>query len=263
MDGYDYQPGKALPLSPRTVLPPSPPSASPPKIESPRASLDGLGYDDGDSSPRQRRVADGLNVLMTEANALKRLALFYDEDPAAQAQFSKAVETIAWSQAAGSKLVVTGVGKSGHIGRKLVSTFQSLGVPAVFLHPTEALHGDLGLVGRGDTLMFVSFSGKTPELLLLLPHLPASMRVVVLTSHTRRDACELLGARPGGVLLPAPIPEPETCSFGVAAPTTSTTVALALGDALAIATAKELHRDDVPSVFARHHPGGSIGASLK
>ena len=257
-----YEPDGPPLLRPRALLPPSPPSESPPKIASPRASLDGLDYD-VDDSPRQRRVADGLNVLMTEASALKSLAVFYEEDEGAQGQFSEAVETIAWSLNAGSKLVITGVGKSGHIGRKLVSTFQSLGAPAVFLHPTEALHGDLGLVGRNDTLMFISFSGKTAELLQLVPHLPSSLRMVVLTSHTRREACELLRRRPGGgILLPAPIPESETRSFGVAAPTTSTTMALALGDALAIATAKELHAD-VSSVFARHHPGGSIGASLK
>lgn len=193
---------------------------------------------------------------------MQSLAILYEKDQCAQGQFNKAVEAIAWPWHSGSKLVITGVGKSGYIGRKMVSTVQSLGVPAVFLHPTEALHGDLGLVGHHDTLMFISFSGKTAELVQLLPHLHKSLRVIVLTSHTQRETCELLRQRPDGILLPAPIPELETLSVGVAAPTTSTTLALALGDALAVATAKELH-SDVSSVFARNHPGGSIGALLR
>lgn len=245
--------------------PPSPPSDSPPRAGTPTHSslVDGPDAADVvDGTLTKRRVADGLHVLSAEADALRSLAVFYEDNAGAQERFARAVETIAWSRRTGSKLVITGVGKSGHIGRKLVSTFQSLGIPAVFLHPTEALHGDLGLVGHSDSLVIISFSGKTSELLQLLPHLHRSIRVIVLTSHVRPEACELLLRRPDGVLLSAPIPEPEIVSVGVAAPTTSTTVALALGDALAIATAKELHAD-VPTVFARNHPGGSIGESLK
>jgi D-arabinose 5-phosphate isomerase GutQ len=271
----DYGWAEAIPVKTSAVLvlngkkhqsdpPPSPPSDSPLKAGTPtRSSLvDGLNAADVDATPTKRRVADGLHVLNTEADALRSLAAFYEDDVGAQDRFARAVETIAWSRRTGSKLVITGVGKSGHIGRKLVSTFQSLGIPSVFLHPTEALHGDLGLVGHNDSLVIISFSGKTSELLQLLPHLHRSIRMIVLTSHVRPEACELLLRKPDGVLLSAPIPETETVSLGVAAPTTSTTVALALGDALAIATAKELHAD-VPTVFARNHPGGSIGESLK
>lgn len=206
-----------------------------------------------------RRLTRGLHVLATEAAALADLARLYQEDAAARDGFDRAVQLIARRSAAGGKLVVIGVGKSGHIGRKMVATLQSLAIRAAFLHPTEALHGDLGIVGPRDTLLFITFSGKTQELLLLLPHLAEALPAIVLTSHTRAEACELIRRRPGAVLVPAPIPEAEKTSFGVSAPSTSTTAALALCDALAMTAASELH-DNVPAEFARNHPGGAIGA---
>jgi D-arabinose 5-phosphate isomerase GutQ len=214
------------------------------------------------------RVLDGVHVLRTQAEALARLAALFETHPESQYAFSEAVGAIVGASSpqrhtggGRGKLVICGVGKSGHIGKKLVATFQSLGIPAAFLHPTEALHGDLGLVGAHDAFLFVTFSGKTPELLLLLPHLPASVRVIVLTARTEPGSCELLRRRPDGILLPAPVHVTEVESFGVAAPTTSTTVALAVGDALAVAVGRELH-SDMSAVFARNHPGGSIGADL-
>lgn len=113
-----------------------------------------------------------------------------------------------------------------------------------------------------DVLLLITFSGNTPELLSLLPHLPNRLPLIALTSHTSYHTSELTRARPGAILLPAPIPEPETESFGVSAPTTSTTVALALGDALAIACARQIYNHDgnMPAdVFKRNHPGGAIG----
>ncbi|PHH85413.1 hypothetical protein CDD83_454 [Cordyceps sp. RAO-2017] len=209
----------------------------------------------------ERRLSCGIHVLKTEAAALASLATLYEADLAARRAFDRAVQVVARQGGArGGKLVVVGVGKSGHIGKKLVATLQSLAVRSVFLHPTEALHGDLGVVGPDDTLLFITHSGKTPELLLLLPHLDEALPVIVLTSHTRPDACELTRRRPDAVLLPAPIPEPEKASFGVSAPTTSTTATLALCDALAMAVAAELHQN-VPAEFARNHPGGAIGAA--
>ncbi|OAA33819.1 sugar isomerase, KpsF/GutQ [Moelleriella libera RCEF 2490] len=212
------------------------------------------------SSPSESRLRHGLHVLNTEAAALANLTRLYETDPIARDGFDKAVEILKRQGLAGGKLVVVGVGKSGHIGKKLVATMQSLDIRAVFLHPTEALHGDLGVIDTNDTLMFITYSGKTQELMLLLPHLNESLPTILLTSHIRHETCELIRRRPNTVLLPAPIPESETTSFGVPAPSTSTTVALALGDALAITAANEMHHN-VAAAFARNHPGGAIGAA--
>lgn len=249
------------------ILPLCPPTPS----ESPAASLyesidpldlTGAKTLDHEEQLRRKRVADGVHVLNTQADALQSLVALYESHGAAQHGFHRAVEAIVSRRHQHGKLIICGVGKSGYIGRKLVASFQSLGVFAAFLHPTEALHGDLGYVGAHDTFMFITFSGKTSELLAVVSHLPDAIQVIVLTAHLRSEECELLRHRPNGILLPAPVHMTEVESFGVAAPTTSTTTALAVGDALAIAVAKELH-PDIAAVFARNHPGGAIGAALK
>jgi hypothetical protein len=117
-----------------------------------------------------------------------------------------------------------------------------------------------------DTLLLISFSGRTPELLLLLPHIPSTVPVIAITSHMHPDTCPILSFHSSdmGILLPAPIHEDEESSLGVRAPTSSTTVALALGDALAIATARRLHNTPgrgPAEVFKGFHPGGAIGAA--
>ncbi|RYP72901.1 hypothetical protein DL771_003939 [Monosporascus sp. 5C6A] len=263
-----------LPKRP-SAPPPSPPSPLTPSAEGPSIPIEKLCFDDtkpltSDDNGNNRalasqRLSTAIHVLNTEATSLRNLVRLYETDRVAGAGFNSAVQAVTrqGTQGERGKLVLTGVGKSGHIAKKLVATFNSLGVRADFLHPTEALHGDLGMVGPGDTVMFITFSGQTPELLALLPHIDPALPTIVLTSHRRPDDCELVRRRPDMVLLPAPIHEPEAVSFGVAAPTTSTTAALAVGDALAVATAQELHTGSVPSVFARNHPGGAIGAALK
>lgn len=213
-----------------------------------------------DTIAMERRLRQGMHVLNTEASALANLSTLYETNSTARKGFDQAVQTIARRGLSGGKLVMVGVGKSGHIAKKLVATMQSLDIRAVFLHPTEALHGDLGIIDPRDTLMFITYSGKTQELMLLLPHLDEVLPTILLTSHIRRDTCELIKQRPKTILLPAPILESEATSFGVSAPTCSTTVALALGDALAITAAKEMHRD-VAATFAKNHPGGAIGAA--
>lgn len=118
------------------------------------------------------------------------------------------------------------------------------------------------LLKQKDVLLLITFSGNTPELLSLLPHLPSHLPLIALTSHTSYHTSQLTRGRPGAILLPAPIPESETESFGISAPTTSTTVALALGDALAVACARQINNRDgnMPAdVFRRNHPGGAIG----
>ncbi|KAJ5453026.1 Sugar isomerase (SIS) [Penicillium cf. griseofulvum] len=212
-------------------------------------------------------VVTAIHVISTERAALAHLEHIYQTDARAQHDLARAVDQIARSVHEGGKLVVCGVGKSGKVGRKIEATMNSLGVYSAFLHPTEALHGDLGLVRPNDTILLISFSGRSPELLSLLPHIPATVPVIALTSHTHPATCPLLalhGPAGMGILLPAPIHEDEEASFGVSAPTSSTTVALSLGDALAIATARKLHTATGKSpaeVFRGFHPGGAIGAA--
>ncbi|KGO74527.1 Sugar isomerase (SIS) [Penicillium italicum] len=212
-------------------------------------------------------VVTAIHVISTERAALAHLEHIYQTDARAQHDLARAVDQIARSVREGGKLVVCGVGKSGKVGRKIEATMNSLGVYSAFLHPTEALHGDLGLVRPNDTVLLISFSGRSPELLSLLPHLPATVPVIALTSHAHPALCPLLslhGPSGMGILLPAPIHEDEESSFGVRAPTSSTTVALSLGDALAIATARKLHTATGKSpaeVFRAFHPGGAIGAA--
>ncbi|KAI1112668.1 SIS domain-containing protein [Nemania sp. NC0429] len=260
-----------LGLAPRpSVPPPSPPSPLTPTDAGSSTPIEHLCLDsvgtptnvEEASSVARRRVAGAIHVLNTEATALRSLTQLYKTDTTAAEGFNAAVDAIVQQCGEKGKLVVTGVGKSGHIGKKLVATFNSLGLHSTFLHPTEALHGDLGKVGKHDAMLFITFSGKTSELLALLPHLDPALPTIVLTAHAQPADCELIRRRPGAILLPAPIHESETLSFGISAPTTSTTVALALGDALAVVVSQELHAS-VSSVFARNHPGGAIGATLR
>jgi len=209
-----------------------------------------------------QRISRAVHVLSTEATALSQLTRLYETDLIAQEGLSASVETIKNSIGVKGKLVVSGVGKSGHIAKKMVATMNSLKIHATYLHPTEAVHGDLGKIGQNDTILLITFSGKTPELQQLLPYLDQSLPVIIMTSHTNPSTCELIRQRPGSILLPAPIHESEVISFGVSAPTTSTTMAIAMGDALSIVIAQEIH-PSVAAVFSQNHPGGAIGAAFK
>ena len=208
-----------------------------------------------------QRLSNAVHVLGTEATALSCLTRLYETDPIARGGFNSAVEAIT-NHGDRGKLVICGVGKSGHIAKKLVATMNSLKIHATYLHPTEALHGDLGKVGKYDTILLITFSGKTPELLSLIPHFDPSLPLIVLTSHTHPSTCEIARRRPDTILLPAPIHRSETDSFGFSAPTTSTTMAIALGDALAVVISGELH-SSVAAVFSKNHPGGAIGAAYR
>ena len=152
------------------------------------------------------------------------------------------------------RVIVAGVGKSGLIARKIAATLTSTGTPATFLHPADSVHGDLGIVGPDDIAILISKSGESDELLALLEHLKRmGVRTIAMTGE-RGSAL----ARHADVILDASVAE-EACPHDLA-PTTSTTVALALGDALAVALLEEkgFQRED----FARLHPGGSIGRRL-
>lgn len=190
-------------------------------------------------------VARGRDVLAQEAAAIQALAGRLD------GHFADAVALLATRP---GRIVVSGVGKSGAIARKIAATLTSTGTPATFLHPVDSVHGDLGIVGRGDAAILLSKSGETDELMPLLAHLKRlGVPVVALVGDTGSTL-----ARQADVALDAAV-DGEACPFDLA-PTTSTTVALALGDALAIALleTKGFQADD----FARLHPGGALGRRL-
>jgi arabinose-5-phosphate isomerase len=156
--------------------------------------------------------------------------------------------------AAKGRVIVSGMGKSGHIARKIAATFASTGTPAQFVHPAEASHGDLGMVMRGDVLLVLSNSGETPELDHIIAH---SRRFdIPLIGIAGREGSTLLRQSDVAILLPD---APEACDQGIV-PTTSTTMTLALGDALAVALME--HRDFTPEHFRIFHPGGKLGARL-
>jgi arabinose-5-phosphate isomerase len=152
------------------------------------------------------------------------------------------------------RVVVTGMGKSGHIAGKIAATLASTGTPAFFLHPAEAGHGDLGMITRSDVLLALSNSGETPELVLLLPHLKR-LAVPLIVMSGKRDSTL---SRAANVTLDIAVAE-EACPLNLA-PTASTTAMLAMGDALAVAAleARGFTRAD----FARSHPGGTLGRRL-
>ena len=152
------------------------------------------------------------------------------------------------------KLIITGVGKSGLVGTKIAATFASTGTSSFFLHPTEALHGDLGMIGEGDTILAISSSGESEELIKILPHIKRfNIPLIGLTG----DANSSLGVA-SDTILDISV-EKEACPLGIA-PTSSTTLTMAMGDALAIALMKK--RKFKKEDFASFHPGGSLGKRL-
>ena len=168
--------------------------------------------------------------------------------------FITAIEWILEAMGNGGKVIVTGVGKNFHIGQKMVATFNSTGTPAALLHPIEAMHGDFGLVGDKDLVLALSYSGGSDELIALLPALKRrGLKIIGMTG----DDTSPLGVQ-SDLILPITV-DKEACPFGMA-PTTSTTVTLALGDALAIVLleARGFKKED----YAKLHPGGAIGRTL-
>jgi arabinose-5-phosphate isomerase len=152
------------------------------------------------------------------------------------------------------RVVVTGMGKSGHIGAKIAATLASTGTPAFFLHPAEASHGDIGMITLEDVLLAISNSGETAELVTILPAIKRlGVAMIVMTGRTRSTL-----AKAASVVLDVSVPE-EACPHNLA-PTASTTATLAMGDALAVAVLEA--RGFTEEDFARSHPGGSLGRRL-
>src|SRR5438094_3346876 len=184
-------------------------------------------------------------VLRAEAVAIEQLCARIDGD------FSRAVDRIL---ACSGRVVVTGMGKPGFIAQKISATFASTGTPSLYLHPAEALHGDLGRLVPGDLVLALSNSGETDELLRLLPAIRRlGAPIVAMTSGTRNS----LADRADVVLEIGPVP--EACPLGLA-PTASTVALLAIGDALAMAV--QHRRGFSPEQFASLHPGGALGRQL-
>jgi len=191
-------------------------------------------------------------LVRIEARALLELAIRLDGPM--QAAFERAAELLLETAARRNKTVLVGIGKSGIIARKIAATMRSTGTPAQFLHPAEALHGDLGMIAVGDTLLALSYSGETEELVTLLPALRRLGNPVVAIC----GAAESTLARASAVVLDASVTA-EACALNLA-PTASTTVMLALGDALALEVSRRsgFQAED----FAELHPGGRLGRRL-
>jgi len=192
-----------------------------------------------------RALALARQVMATEARAITALAERLGPP------FIAAVELILNCR---GRVVVSGIGKSGHVGRKLAATLASTGTPAFFVHPAEASHGDLGMITPDDIVVMLSNSGETDELVSLTPHLKREgARLISITGNEQSSL-----AQAADVHLDAAV-DTEACPLGLA-PTASTTAALALGDALALTLldARGFSAED----FARSHPGGSLGRRL-
>jgi len=191
-------------------------------------------------------IAVGQRVLNTEAQALSALSAALDES------FVRAVEALFDAK---GRVVCTGIGKSGHVARKIAATLASTGSPAMFVHAAEASHGDLGMIGQGDVVLALSKSGEARELSDTLAYAKRfSIPIIAVTAV----ADSQLG-RAGDILLL--LPDAPEATAEVSAPTTSTTLQMALGDALAVALLER--RGFTASDFRVFHPGGKLGAMLR
>lgn len=185
------------------------------------------------------------NVLELEGNELIAHSLEISSE------FEKALNLL---YSCKGKVIVTGIGKSGHIGAKIAATLASTGTPAFFIHPTEAMHGDLGMLQTNDIVLAISYSGETNELIEILPHIKRYGNKII--SMTKSEISTLAKFSDAFISINT---SKEACDI-VAAPTTSTTLTLALGDALAICLMKM--RNFKANDFANFHPGGSLGKKL-
>ena len=187
----------------------------------------------------------GRQALLTEAQAVSALV------PRLDRSFALACRLCLDCK---GRVIVTGMGKSGHIASKIAATLSSTGSPAFFLHPAEASHGDIGVITRQDVVLAISNSGETAEIVILVPHI-RRLGVALITMTGNADSTL---ARAATVNLDVSVPA-EACPLNLA-PTASTTATLAMGDAIAVALLK--HRGFTEEDFARSHPGGSLGRRL-
>ena len=194
-------------------------------------------------------------VLHLESQAIEQTALNFETNPALSQSVEKALSLMLKCTQAGGKVIVLGIGKSGKIGAKIAATLSSTGTPSLYVHPTEALHGDLGIVQESDVAIAISYTGNTEELVTLLPFF--ERRKVQVIGMGGNSASKL--AQKCSIWIDVSVTE-EACPHNLA-PTTSTTVTLAVGDALAVALMKM--RGFGAEDFAKNHPGGSLGRRLQ
>lgn len=203
------------------------------------------------------------NTLTSQSEALSHLEKLYRSSNYVQLNLLNSLELMLQTTLKGGKLVICGIGKSFKIGNKMVATLNSLSIQASSLHPSEALHGDLGIIRDSDCLIFVTASGNTPELINLLPHIPKAVPIILLTCS---KSSKLSQSPQVKSLLYAELPSHlnEEAIHGLPAPTVSTTLSLAVADAAVLALS-EILEDDLlkrKKLFSIKHPGGAIGASL-
>jgi arabinose-5-phosphate isomerase len=199
---------------------------------------------------REKYIQLAKDTLDIENKGIHQLYEKFSES-SFQKSFTNAIELLLHCK---GRIVVSGIGKSGHIGNKIAATFASTGSPAFFVHPAEASHGDLGMVQKDDVFLAISYSGETAELLRIVPLVKRmGAKLIAMTGNPQSKLAELSDAH-----LDVSI-EKEACPLNLA-PTTSTTVSLVMGDALAVVLldTKNFSADD----FARSHPGGSLGQRL-
>ena len=193
----------------------------------------------------QDTATTAINTILEEAEAIKKMSSFIDDD------FVNAVDNLFVSK---GRIIVTGIGKSAIIGQKIVATFNSTGTPAIFMHAADAIHGDLGIIQKDDSVLCISKSGNTPEIKVLVPLiLNRGNKLIAIVS----DAKSYL-AQNAHYVLKATV-EKEACPNNLA-PTTSTTAQLVLGDAIAVCLLEK--RNFSKEDFAKVHPGGSLGKKL-
>ncbi len=199
-------------------------------------------------------LSSGLRAIKIQRDGLSQLesALAETAPDSLGAAFQAAVARIAKSS---GRVIVTGMGKSGHVARKIAATLASTGRPALFVHPAEASHGDLGMVQDDDVVVGLSWSGETPELAAMITYAKRYAIPLVAMTSNRNSA---LG-READICLVLPLAE-EACPNGIDAPTTSTTMQLVLGDALAVALLEG--KGFTAQDFKKFHPGGKLGAKL-
>ncbi len=193
----------------------------------------------------EKIIQDGKEVIRIEADSVKNLENKIDEN------FYKAVEAILNTK---GRVIISGVGKSGIIARKIVATMNSTGTPALFMHPSDAIHGDLGMVRSDDVVILISKSGSTPEIVRIFPVLRRiGTKIIALVGDVKSFL-----AKEADIVLDVSVEE-EACPYDLA-PTSSTTATLVMGDALAIALLKA--KNFTKEQFAFYHPGGTLGRRL-
>ena len=200
----------------------------------------------------EKLITSATNTLELEASGITALAKALDD--VLGAEFIKAVKAISKAQQENGRVIISGMGKSGHIGQKVAATLASTGTPAFFVHPSEAGHGDLGMITANDAVIAFSWSGETVELTALINYTRRfNVSLIAVTSNIDSALGQAADVK---LILPR---SAEACPHGLA-PTTSTTMQLALGDALAMALLE--YKGFTASDFKVFHPGGALGASL-